>query len=116
MDLAKRALITLIRVLAVAYGVTANVTRESPDPAVVTAYRRLSLKVHPDRGGSKTDQQKLTVAHDKWQQAKREAPGRGKKKTEAEAESCEGVTRSRFLFPEQFLFGLAYLQMALPRS
>ena len=51
-DLAKRALITLIKALALAYGITANVMRESPDPAVVSAYRRLSLKVHPDRGGS----------------------------------------------------------------
>ncbi len=51
-DRCKRALITLMHSLAALYGARVNVTRDSPDKAVKTAYRTLSRKVHPDRGGA----------------------------------------------------------------
>jgi hypothetical protein len=47
-DRCKRALITLIRNLAIAYGSTVAVDRESSDVVVKKAYKKLSLKVHPD--------------------------------------------------------------------
>ena len=47
----KRVFDTLLFTLAVTYGVTLAVTRDSPDSAVQTAYRKLLLKVHPDKGG-----------------------------------------------------------------
>ena len=47
----KRVFVTLLFTLAVTYGVTLAVTRDSPDSAVQTAYRKLLLKVHPDKGG-----------------------------------------------------------------
>ena len=55
----KRVFVTLLFTLAVAYGVTLAVTRDSPDSAVQRAYRKLLLKVHPDKGGTAADAQKL---------------------------------------------------------
>ena len=52
-DLAKRALVALIKFLAGIYSLTVDVKRESPDEEVRKAYRTLSRKVHPDKGGQK---------------------------------------------------------------
>ena len=65
-DRAKRALVTLICFLAARYNCRVTLTRDSPDPAVSTAYRSVSRKVHPDRGGDEEDQKKLNCAHDDW--------------------------------------------------
>ena len=64
--LAKRALVRLLLSLATAYRVRVNVSRESEDKAVLTAYKRVALKVHPDKGGRTQDFQKLQDAKDKW--------------------------------------------------
>ena len=50
-DRTKRALVSLLKTLAGIYAVTLNVTRESSDKDVSSAYRKLSRKTHPDRGG-----------------------------------------------------------------
>ena len=63
-DKAKRALVIIIRALATAYNCCVTVTRESGDADITKAYKKLSLKVHPDRGGSVQDQQRLNTAHD----------------------------------------------------
>ena len=65
-DLAKRALVTLIRLLAGIHCITTDVKRDSPVEGVRQAYRALSRKVHPDRGGTGEDQQKLNAAYEKW--------------------------------------------------
>ena len=49
-DRTKRALVSLLKTLAGIYAVTLNVTRESSDKDVSSAYRKLSRKTHPDRG------------------------------------------------------------------
>jgi hypothetical protein len=71
-DLAKRALVTLIRLLAGIHCITTDVKRDSPVEGVRQAYRALSRKVHPDRGGKGEDQQKLTDWTTSVHQAKRE--------------------------------------------
>ena len=71
---AKRALVTLLLSLSRAYGVQADVTRESLDAAVEKAFRKVSRKVHPDKGGSAEDSQKLNAARDAWQAALRGPP------------------------------------------
>ena len=47
---AKRALVSLLLALAGAYGVPLTLTRDSPDTDVKKAWRRVSAKVHPDKG------------------------------------------------------------------
>ena len=64
-DLAKRALVTLVRLLAGIHCITTDVKRDSPVEGVRQAYRALSRKVHPDRGGTGEDQQKLNAAYEK---------------------------------------------------
>ena len=49
---AKRAFVTLLLQLAVAYQIVVSINRDSPDAAVLAAFRKVSLKVHPDKGGS----------------------------------------------------------------
>ena len=55
LDTAKRMLVSVLRAIAVLYNVNVNVSRESTDAAVTSAYRAMSLKAHPDRGGSTED-------------------------------------------------------------
>ena len=53
---AKRELVKLLLALAVAYslgGVTLN--RDATDQQILSLYRRVVKKVHPDKGGSKQD-------------------------------------------------------------
>ena len=49
-DTAKRALVTLIKAIAVIYGLAAGLTRESTDVQVRAAFKKVSRKAHPDRG------------------------------------------------------------------
>ena len=77
-DRAKRALVTLIRDLAGVYGVTLDITRHCRDDALRKAYKKLLLKVHPDKGGQAEDQKKLNIAHDDWVEAVKGKPGRGR--------------------------------------
>ena len=71
--LAKRALVSLLLRLAVAYGVTVAVSRGSPDAEVTTAYRKVVLKAHPDKGGSTTDSKSVNDARAVWEAARRDA-------------------------------------------
>ena len=61
-DICKRALVTLIRSLAVAYGFRVVVTPDATDQVIMRAYHTTSKRVHPDRGGSTEDQKKLNSA------------------------------------------------------
>ena len=49
-----------------------DVRRESPDPDVVRAFKRVPRAVHPDKGGRRQDQQRLNAARDRWEEARRE--------------------------------------------
>ena len=73
---AKRALVSLLLALAGAYGVPLTLTRDSPDTDVKKAWRRVSAKVHPDKGGSAEDTQHLNAARDAWLAAAAGPPGR----------------------------------------
>ena len=61
-EAAKRALITALKSLARAYGVPVALTRYADDAAVRAAHRRVVLRVHPDKGGSVADAQRLSAA------------------------------------------------------
>ena len=65
-DKCKRALVSLIRSLALFHQVVTTVTRDSADVDVRKAYRTLSKKTHPDHGGHVQDQQRLNAAYEEW--------------------------------------------------
>ena len=48
-DVAKRALASLMKALATACGVAMSLNRDSADKDIRIEYRKLSRKVHPDR-------------------------------------------------------------------
>ena len=68
---AKRAFVTVLLGLATAYGLHVEVTRDSADDVVEKTYRKVSRSVHPDKGGSATDAQRLNTARDGWKEARR---------------------------------------------
>ena len=78
LEKAKRAFVSLLLLLARTHGLSPGISRESPDPALLPAFRRVSRKVHPDRGGSLTESQRLNAARDSWDEARRSAPGPGR--------------------------------------
>ena len=73
--IAKRSLVSLLLRLAVAYQVVVSVTRESPDASVKAAFRKVALKVHPDKGGDKGEFQKLQEAKERWEAAAKSSKG-----------------------------------------
>ena len=75
---AKRALAAVINALAGRYGVAVHISRDSPDADLRSAYRQVSLRVHPDRSGHGEDQKRLNAAHDAWAQAVTAPKGRGR--------------------------------------
>jgi hypothetical protein len=68
----KRAFVKLLLSLASAYEVALQANRDSDDTVLLTAYKRVILKVHPDKGGRKKDFQNLQNAKEAWESARRE--------------------------------------------
>jgi hypothetical protein len=85
---AKRALVVLLRALAVTYGITLDVTRDSPAADVNRAFRKVSGKAHPDKGGATEDAQRLNMARDTWRTAEQ-------KKENKESTKCRGAHPSK---------------------
>ena len=54
-QLAKRALVTLIKAFAIQYQIVVSVSREATDKEVTSAFKKVALKAHPDKGGSADD-------------------------------------------------------------
>ena len=63
-DRAKRALVALLKTLALVYKLVVQIDRDAPDSALRRAYRQVSRKTHPDHGGRVEDQTALNNAHD----------------------------------------------------
>ena len=82
---AKRAFVSFMKAFAVRYSVVLEVTRESPDAQVRTAFRKLSRTVHPDRSGETTAQQELNAAHEAWASAMQSAQPRGRQRAQGTA-------------------------------
>ena len=77
-DNAKRSLVTLLRQLGTRYNVVIAITRESTNKQVTQAFRKVCLKVHPDKGGNQADFQRLSAANDAWQDLLKGTPSRGR--------------------------------------
>ena len=82
-DVATRALVSLLAVLARSYLVVLEVNRESPPDEILKAYRKVFLKVHPDRGGTKADVQKLQETKEAWDKVRKGSSTRNDSTTEA---------------------------------
>ena len=75
---AKRAFVTVLLALAAVYGLVLNITRDSADTELVTAFKRVARKAHPDKGGTVEDSARLHASRDAWKDALlgRRKPGR----------------------------------------
>ena len=63
---AKRAFVRVLLSVAVAFRVAVSVKRDSPDGDLLVGYRKVILKAHPDKGGSKGQFQRLQHAKEAW--------------------------------------------------
>jgi tRNA G26 N,N-dimethylase Trm1 len=88
---AKRALVKVLLALAAAYNVRVQVQRDSSERVVTTAFKRVALKVHPDKGGTAEDFRKLQEAKEKWETAKQNAQPPGRR---GYAEQCRQIRHS----------------------
>ncbi len=71
----KRELVKCLLALAVVYALSGvAVNRDSLDEQVVSLYRRVIKKAHPDKGGRKEDAQKLQGLKEAWDKARKAAP------------------------------------------
>ena len=70
---ARRALVKVLLALAATYGLVLALSQRSSDADVVGGYRKLARRVHPDKGGSVQDMQRLQNAKDEWEAARRDA-------------------------------------------
>ena len=69
----RRALVTLLFTFARQYDVNFRpITRDSSDEDLLKAFKKVALKVHPDKGGRQQDAQKLNAARDAWEAAKKD--------------------------------------------
>ena len=76
---ARRSLVRLLLELALKYAVVLALTRDSPDQAVLEAFRKVARRAHPDKGGLKEEMQRLNDAKDVWDAAKKKGPGKRQK-------------------------------------
>ena len=77
-DVAKRELVKVLRELAAKYRVPLSLCRESSKQEVDKAFRKVSCKAHPDKGGLLADFQKLSATNDVWQDLLMNAGSRGR--------------------------------------
>ena len=68
---AKRTFVSVILRLARIYAVAVGaLSRESPDPEVLSAFRKVARRAHSDKGGSVAHAQELHAAKDAWEEAR----------------------------------------------
>ena len=74
---ATRALVSELLSLAKAYKVVVDANHDSEAKEALKAYRRVALKVHPDKGGNTSKFQKLQARKEEWGAARKPsaAPG-----------------------------------------
>ena len=70
LQLAARAFVRVLLALASQYSVSLSVNRDSSPVVLLSAYRRLLKKAHPDKGGRKEDVQTLQSLKEEWDRAR----------------------------------------------
>ena len=95
---ARRSLVRVLLALAATYGVTVTLTKDSCDAQVAAAHRKVVRKVHPDKGGSTADAQRLQAAKDAWESKKSSSrAGRPKAPDKPRAPRQERQSGNEFL-------------------
>ena len=78
----KRNLVSLLLRMILEYGLIMTINRDSADNAVVSAYRKVMRRAHPDKGGSAAHAKTLNDAYDEWCKARKTSktgrPSKGK--------------------------------------
>ena len=64
---ATRAFVSVLLLLARSYELVLAINRNSSERELLKAYRKLLLKVHPDKGGKESDQRSLQEAKERWE-------------------------------------------------
>ena len=64
---ATRAFVAVLVLLAKSYELVLAVSRDSSEQELLRAYRKLALKVRPDKGGRVCDERKLKEARERWE-------------------------------------------------
>ena len=86
LDNAKRSLVKLLKAAASTHGLQTKVTRDSTDREFTKAFRTVSLRAHPDKGGNTAAYQALTEAYDAWQKLVKDKAGVGRPRERSEQE------------------------------
>ena len=80
-QIAKRTLLATMRAVALSFGMVLTCNRDSSDKDVVVNFRKLALRVHPDRpGGSTAQQGRLNDARVAWEDVMGSAKKAGRPK------------------------------------
>ena len=66
----RRAFVTVLLAVAAVYNVVLLLTRDSSDAELVSGYRKVIKKAHPDKGGSAEEFRRLQTAKENWDHAK----------------------------------------------
>ena len=90
---ATRAFVRVLLTVARVYNVALNVSRDSPEQALVKGYKKLVLKAHPDKGGAAKHFQTLQDAKDKWDALRTSKADRppGRKWSQTQAAAAVGT-------------------------
>ena len=79
LQMLKRVLVSLLVELAYQYGIAnVTITRDSLDADIKKTFRRVILKVHPDKGGSEAATKRLNEAWLAWQDEAKKSQGPGR--------------------------------------
>ena len=89
LDCAKRALVKLLKVAASTHSLQTKLSRDSSDKDVAKAFRTVSLRAHPDKGGNEAAYQTLTEAYDSWQNLLKDRAGVGRPREAREQERAK---------------------------
>ena len=59
-------MVRVLLALAAAYALVLTLPKDPTDAQVTTAYKKVALKAHPDKGGAVEDAQRVTAAKRVW--------------------------------------------------
>ena len=74
---ATRAFVKVMVALSAAYGQGLRANRDSPHEDLLAAYKKLAVRVHPDKGGCKEHMQELLAARGAWLSAREASAPQG---------------------------------------